>query len=162
MGINLADLAHTPFQDGGRDPRRGLDCWGLVMEVLRRFGSLVPDYGAGLSAFDSAGIAAIFETVTLPPGDKRGQEPFSPGVNEPPRFMAEKAPVPFYRVDESRPGDVAALAIDARLPGLVQHFGVVLDGGRFIHVLKKQGVCCHSLGHPWLGPKIKGFYRWTR
>lgn len=40
---DFRDLIGVPFMWGGRDPAVGLDCWGLFMEVQRRFGFAVPD-----------------------------------------------------------------------------------------------------------------------
>lgn len=44
MAIDLSDLIGAPFVDGGRDPRMGLDCWGLACEVFRRYGFSLLDY----------------------------------------------------------------------------------------------------------------------
>ena len=38
-----ADLLRVAFADRGRDPKTGLDCFGLVLEVLRRLGRPAPD-----------------------------------------------------------------------------------------------------------------------
>lgn len=38
-----SDLIGIPFKDGGRDAS-GYDCWGLAVEVFRRFGVELPDY----------------------------------------------------------------------------------------------------------------------
>lgn len=38
------DLIGVPFEYGGRDPLRSLDCYGLVMEVYRRRGIELPEY----------------------------------------------------------------------------------------------------------------------
>lgn len=43
-GISFDDLIGVPFKKGGRTADEGLDCWGLVIEVFRRFGIIVPDY----------------------------------------------------------------------------------------------------------------------
>lgn len=40
----FTDLIGKPFEALGRGPD-GYDCWGLVMEVSKRFGQEVPDYG---------------------------------------------------------------------------------------------------------------------
>lgn len=53
------DLFGTPFVDGGRDPRTGLDCYGLVLEVFRRHGLTLPDFT--VSCDDSPGIHAIVD-----------------------------------------------------------------------------------------------------
>lgn len=42
--VEYVDLLGVPFLDGGRDPARGLDCWGLVRAVFSRAGISLPDY----------------------------------------------------------------------------------------------------------------------
>lgn len=42
--IYYEDLIGTPFKFGGRGPDY-FDCWGLVMEMLKRIGIFPPDYG---------------------------------------------------------------------------------------------------------------------
>lgn len=55
MDFTYDDLIGAPFVDGGRDPKTGLDCWGLVKEAFRRQGCEVPDYH--ISAIEAADIA---------------------------------------------------------------------------------------------------------
>lgn len=38
------DLLGVPFKDGGRNPKEGLDCYGLAIEVFRRHGIELPPY----------------------------------------------------------------------------------------------------------------------
>ena len=40
----LNDLIGGRFVNGGRSVAKGLDCWGLVMEVFRRYGVELPDF----------------------------------------------------------------------------------------------------------------------
>ena len=56
------DLIGVPFIDGGRDPKTGLDCCGLVMELYRRFGHPVEDYK--IAAVDVAKIADTMANST--------------------------------------------------------------------------------------------------
>ena len=42
--INYVDLIGVPFAYGGRGPKK-LDCYGLVMEMHRRKGVSLPDFG---------------------------------------------------------------------------------------------------------------------
>ncbi len=39
----ISDLIGKPFKDGARGPD-AYDCWGLAVEVFRRFGVEMPDY----------------------------------------------------------------------------------------------------------------------
>ncbi len=39
----IYDLVGKPFAEGGKGPD-GYDCWGLAVEVFRRYGIVIPDY----------------------------------------------------------------------------------------------------------------------
>jgi len=38
------DLLGVPFRNRGRDPKTGLDCYGLAIEVFRRHGIRLPEF----------------------------------------------------------------------------------------------------------------------
>ena len=59
MDFTYDDLIGIPFVDGGRDAKKGLDCWGLVKEAFRRQGYEVPDYN--ISAAEAADIAGAMK-----------------------------------------------------------------------------------------------------
>ena len=59
MEFAYDDLIGVPFVDGGRDAKKGLDCWGLVKETFRRQGYEVPDYN--ISAVEAADIAGTMK-----------------------------------------------------------------------------------------------------
>jgi len=54
---DYADLIGTPFKYGGRENSGALDCYGFIMQMLRRDGIEIPDYE---SPSDGASITAIF------------------------------------------------------------------------------------------------------
>jgi cell wall-associated NlpC family hydrolase len=93
---DITDLINIPFSSDGRDPKVSLSCWGLVMEVQRRFGNIIPDYKIPAEA--SSQIAAAFAL----------------DVSQ------------WERLETPEVGCVIALAIDSNYPGYVQHFGVCL------------------------------------
>lgn len=43
MSIEINDLIGTPYRDHGRDIKTGLDCYGLAIEVARRYGYKLKD-----------------------------------------------------------------------------------------------------------------------
>lgn len=132
--IDLMDVRHTPFVDGGRDPRKGLDCWGLVRVVLRRMGIDAPDYRhSAFASHDIGGTAA--------------------------REMAGGA---WAVVTSPKAGDVVCMDNDPAVPGTVQHFGVYLGGNLFIHILQKTGVLLTDINDPFWARRIRGYCRWTR
>lgn len=50
MKIDVSDLIGVPFVEFGRDKRTGLDCYGLVIEVAKRYGKNLKDIA--LEKFD--------------------------------------------------------------------------------------------------------------
>lgn len=131
---NLYDLIGVPFLDKGRDQKRGLDCWGLVLEVQRRIGNAVPDYGVP-SCYDSAACDAWHRSVSVG-GD-------------------------WQEVSEPSPGDVVAMETNPNMPGVIDHYGVFIGGGRFIHAIQKHEVSAPKLRLASMFGKVRGFYRWA-
>lgn len=43
MMISIIDLVGCPFKDHGRNRNEGFDCYGLAIEVSKRFGHKLPD-----------------------------------------------------------------------------------------------------------------------
>jgi len=133
--VSVADLIGTPFRDGGRDQATGLDCWGLVMEVYRRMGITVPDYGVTVpSAWDGTRV------------DRAAQEAKTTGL-----WMPAARP---------QPGDLIAMHTDPYLPAnVITHFGVVIGINQFIHQVDKRRCEAPRLTSEWR-PSFRGFYRW--
>ena len=50
MKIDFSDLIRIPFLTFGRNPKTGLDCYGLAIEVERRYGKVLND--VALEKFD--------------------------------------------------------------------------------------------------------------
>lgn len=133
---DVSDLIGVRFVDSGRDPAKGLDCWGLCMEVYRRMGITVPDYGLNVpSAYASA--------------EKESQY----------RQAAEAGL--WERVHgRPQPGDLITMSTDGRLPRAVNHFGVVIPGGRFVHTCLNHNAEAPKLHDPAWAPRMRGFWRW--
>ena len=112
--------------------RGGMDCWGLAMAAMRHFGRDVPDFD--VSCFDTRSINGIYER-------ERGT---------------------WMTVCDPEPGDVVAMRIDASHPDMVQHIGVYIGSGRFIHTLKKRDSHIVRMDDPYWSRKIVGCYRWVR
>lgn len=131
--VNVHDLMDTPFVAGGREVGKGLDCWGLYIEVMKRFGVQVPDFKISCFAADLINLEKIAVT-------KQMMEP----------------------VENPIPGDGVAMAIHPEAPDMVQHFGVMIDKRRFIHTLEKIGPMLTRTNGYWWKDKIRGFYRWKK
>lgn len=130
QAVQYNDLIGVPFVNGGRDPAAGLDCWGLFMEVMQRFGTPVPDYK--ISCFDTTFIG-----------------------RETRRELAKM----WVATDKPSAGVAITLSIDGKHPGEIQHFGVCVNNRWFIHTLEKTNCILSKVNDPFWGRKIKGFYR---
>ena len=118
--------------DGGRDPKVGLDCWGLLSTVAERYGYKVPDYEIG-----------CHDTVRI--------------IGQVDSDLKD-----WTRVEDPVPGCVVLMSLDPEMPDCIQHFGVYIGSGRFLHTLKKTGSCLASVHDRFWSGRIKGFYSWTR
>lgn len=122
--VDLTDLIGKPYQDGGRGPH-AYDCYGLAIEVCRRYGIMLPQYI--ISADD---VALINGIATLHQGwikcDPNGTIPC-----------------------------VMALRFDSRY---INHVGVYLGKGRFIHIAKDIRVHISRIDHPLWKDNIAGYY----
>jgi cell wall-associated NlpC family hydrolase len=52
------------------------------------------------------------------------------------------------------------MELDGKMPGCVQHFGVYLGDGKFIHTLKKVHSCISNVRDPYWSNRIRGYYKW--
>jgi len=125
------DLVGIPFVDGGRDPKIGLDCWGLCMAVHRKLGREFPDFPIACNA-----SLAIASTV-------------SDEIKS--RWKPVKYP---------SQGDLIGFSLDPELPEGVQHLGVYLGNGVVIHTLRKRNSHLIRLSDSFYAKKIRGFYSW--
>ena len=129
--VQVKDLIGVPFVSRGRDPRTGLDCWGLVMEVGRRFGKQIPDFY--VDAHDSAQIGVI-------------------------KSFVERE---WLKVERPEPGAVVGIALDRlNMPDITQHYGICLDRRRFVQCLEGSGVVVTDFSHRFFKNIITGYYQW--
>ena len=128
--LRFDDLIGIPFIDGGRDVASGLACWGLVLEVFKRAGVALPDYQIGCHDTDAIGAAVEGERLL---GRWR-------------HWHAHDAPVP------------SLVAIRFNSPLIVNHTGVYIGGGRFLHTRELTGVAVERIDSPSWKRRIEGFY----
>lgn len=121
------DLIGKAFKDGGRGPDV-YDCWGLVLEVWRRFGVELPDYR--ISAFEEAVIDSQIRA-------------------ERPKWIRQEWPA------VSAP---SMIVIRFRSQAWANHCGVYLGEGRFIHAREKTGAHVDRVENPLWFKRIDGFY----
>lgn len=125
----VEDLIGVPFVNGGRNVAEGLDCWGLVMEVFRRYGQTIPDFT--VDAFACQAIDAL-----------AGQE------------METRHWEQMYEPLEDYVPLVALIRIH---PVHISHAGVYLGQNQIIHTIQYTG-CVISQRHTF-GNRIEGYYR---
>lgn len=120
-----------PFKDGGRD-RAGVDCWGLVMLYYhQQLGIELPEFRV-----------SCFETEVI-------------------WGMVESARPAWVRLREPDMHCVVAVRLDqARHPGVVNHAGVYVGGGYFLHAISRMGSVLTRTDHPFYRGIIEGYYRW--
>lgn len=126
------DLIGVPFAAHGRDKMSGFDCYGLVKEVYRRNGVDVPEYDAEFTDMEK-----INGLIT---GNTQGY--------------------PWREVKE--PTEPCLMAIRFGSPqGVVNHTGVYIGDGRFIHCREKIGVCIDRITNPAWSRVIVGYYEYV-
>jgi hypothetical protein len=125
-----SDLIGIPFLNRGRDPKVGVDCWGLIMLAMDRYGVKVPDFK--VSCFATPDIHAAF---LLAVGGWKSAETMSEGT-------------------------IVGMNMDPEMPDAVQHFGFATDTHTVLHTLKKMGSVNMRINHPFIKNKIRGFYEW--
>lgn len=134
---DFKDLIGIPFVFNGRD-LRGLDCYGLAREALRRFGYDVPEFS--FACYDALDIyAAVLDQVA---GGR--WQPVAP-------------PIPA--------GAVVVMAIDPVSPLACQHIGVHVGSGIVLHTLNKRRSSTFSLvgstpNDQFYRSKIRGYFLW--
>jgi len=126
----VRDLVGRPFVARGRHPVTGMDCWGLVREVYRRYGMEVPDFSIAPNAFHAVDMT----------------------------MRKEAGRTNWVRVEEPKETDAPLVVLMRLHPGLVTHAGVWIGHGRIIHALEGAGVVVSRVG--MLKSRIVGYYRY--
>jgi len=128
--MNITDLIGKPFVDGGRGPDE-FDCWGLVKFIYQReMGINVPDYA--ISAFESD---KINDTVQR---DRKG----------------------WQEVEVVQPGDLMFFSMDYLDQSFINHVGMSVGTGSFIHVIRGHNVSVSKLRNHFWSMRYKGAVRW--
>lgn len=125
---NIAELIGVPFQDGGRDQNIGFDCYGLAMEVFRRYGTELPDFRIGCEEASRID-GAIDANRRL-----------------------------WIRCDPSDPPVPSLVVIRFNSPQFCNHTGVYIGAGKFIHTRERIGVNIDRIDSPAWRRLIEGFY----
>ncbi len=82
-------------------------------------------------------------------------DPEVPSMNEASAIMRDGFSY-WRRVDDPQAGDAVCIS----LAGRPLHAGLVIEGGRFLHVLAGRDSCIERLDAIAWRRRIEGFYRW--
>lgn len=130
--MDFRDLVGIPFMNGGRDPKVGLDCWGLLMVAAGRFGFHVPDYKISCFASDEIGEA-----------------------------VAQAKQKQWTVADSFSPGVLLSFRIDPKRPQAEQHFGIVVSQTHFLHTLVRTGSLMSDFHDLYWKSKLTGRWKWV-
>lgn len=128
--INVNDLIGVPFVDGGRSKETGFDCWGLVKEVYKRIGIDLFDFD--ISCREASLINGAIEC----------HRQFWEKVN------------PYDRKNVP-----CLVVMRFNQPFFLNHTGVYLGNGLFIHTRERLGVNIDRVESPAWKKIIEGYYR---
>lgn len=132
MYIKFDDLIGIPFVGLGRDPKKGLDCYGLTMEVFRRYGYEIPEYTE--DTWEDANATNNFYKNSV----VKWEEVKDLKTLQPPILIAFSFGIK---------------------KGIVNHSGVYIGNGKFIHTRQKVGCCIEKIDSLAWKNIIVGFYQ---
>ena len=126
----MKNYVGIPFSDGGRT-QKSCDCWGLVKLIYKEeLEIILPDFD--ISAYNIDGVSQQMAKSTRDWN----------AVIEPKKF------------------DVIAMSLGVRTPKMVNHVGVYLGGGKFIHTMNRTTSMINRMNDAQWLPRIMGVYRW--
>lgn len=129
----LAEFVGLDYADHGRS-FKGTDCWGLVLLVHKEIRGIdLPEY------------AALYDRGS---GDPKVEQAF---VN--------RTTGPYLKVELADRQELDILVFN--IAGRAGHCGVVLEGGKFLHIHKGVGSCIESLETSRWRSRLEGVYRPT-
>lgn len=133
--VDYSDLIGVPFANRGRSLKTGVDCYGLAMEMFHRYGYEIPEYTADYDDIDKVNDLIVGKT-SIKSNWKR--------------VDINAMPIP------------CLLAIRFGVPqGIVNHTGVYIGNGKFIHIRENTGVCVDRINSPAWKRQIEGCYEFV-
>jgi cell wall-associated NlpC family hydrolase len=126
---NIKDLVGIPYKAGGRS-WDGIDCLGLVAEYLKAYNIILPE--------------PEYEEHWA----KEKSNTFGNWLDNFVQFFTKEA-IPAK-------GDIVSFK---NIDGVETHAGIMLNNQKFIHAIKKAGVCISNINQEQFKTKVSGFYR---
>jgi len=123
------------------------DCKSLFVEVMKRYGNHIstPDIE----------VLAIEKVIAA---QARGEYAYTEIDAD--MIQAEIDSGKWEKIEHPEVGCAVTIALDHDKPNLVQHLGVYIGEGKFIHIMQKTGVVVTRIDHAFFKRKIRGYYRW--
>lgn len=132
--FNTNKFIGIPFVDHGRD-FKGCDCWGLVTLVYKSFNVDLPDFN--ISCDDTN---KIIKQVSI----------------------TSSIETMFEQIEKPQEKCLVLMSTDPLYKGAINHIGVYVGNGRFLHTFRKTQSCIEKITHPFWKRKIKEFYIWKQ
>lgn len=146
MDSTLLNLFHSKYERGGKTANTH-DCKSLFVEVMNR-------YGNDVQAPDIETLAVEQVVAAEAKGEYAYTDVDSSIIEN------ELASGKWEKIDEPVEGCAVCIALDPMKPKQVQHLGVYIGDGKFLHILKDMGVVTTRIDDRFFRRKIRGFYKW--
>lgn len=114
----------------GGRDEKGCDCWGLVCAIFKMNGILLPDYT--ISCFDTK---PVIEAMKAAEGK-------------------------WQRLEQPTEPCLVAMCLAPEYPRMVNHVGVYVGDGWYLHTIAKTNSCVMKIDNPVYKKRIQGFYTW--
>ena len=148
MDSILHDLFGAKYERRSGNPG-SYDCKSLFVEVMNRYGNEIstPDIE----------VLAIEKVLAA---QARGEYAYT--EIDAAMIQAEIDSGKWEQIDNPEPGCAVTIALDPNKPDLIQHLGVYVGDGKFIHIMQKTGVIVTRIDDIFFKRKIRGYYRWKK
>lgn len=137
--IGFTDLIlNAKFVDGGRGDNYKYDCWGLCLEIFRRFNMDIPDYSIVVEDLSNPEIIGA-----------ENKEKIHEAINNYKNSLFVKL---------QQPCVPCIIVLKYCLGNFYNHVGVYIGNNRFIHISSDRGCVIEKMDLSIWKHRIEGFY----